>query len=278
MGAEASRTARMVACFRGRASAAHPGICDDPWALRLGGEDGAHDAQRYERAHPHMVLYMALRTAFFDDAVRAGAADGIRQVILLGAGLDTRAARLGRPGLAFFEVDRPESQRDKRERLAALDGYPTAATYVGCDFEREDFLDRLVASGFDPSAPAVFVWEGVTYYLREETVRGTLDRIARGCHPRTRVFFDTVGKRFASGQLTDPREQDARRLVAELGEPILFGIDDPVPLAAACGYRHVRTLTFDALALGLVGAYVREHRMRFQAVHELRREPPERPS
>jgi methyltransferase (TIGR00027 family) len=268
----------MVAHFRGRASAEHPSISLDPFGLALGGDDGAADARVYERAHPHMVLYMAVRTAFFDDAVRLASREGIRQVAILGAGLDTRAARLAAPGARFFEVDREDSQRDKRERVARLAGYPAdAATYVACDFERDDFLDRLEASGFDRGAPGVFVWEGVTYYLLESTVRGTLSKIARACHPETRVFFDTVGKRFARGDVKDEGELRARELVAEMGEPILFGVDDVVPIAAGCGYRYVRTSTVDALCLALGGSYERERKMRFQAMHEMRVLPPPRP-
>lgn len=274
----ASRTAVMVAHFRGRASAEHPSVCHDEWALALGGEDGAAHAIAYERAHPHMVLYMAVRTAFFDDAVRAGIADGARQIVILGAGLDTRAARLASSGVRFFEVDRPESQLDKQSRIAALPGYPRdAAIHVSCDFERDDFLDRLIASGFDPAATAVIVWEGVTYYLEEATVGGTLASIARRCEPTTRVCFDTIGRRFARGELRDESALRARELVAEMGEPILFGVDDLVPLAHQTGYRHLRTTTCDALCLALTGTYERDRKMRFQGLHELRVTPPERP-
>lgn len=277
--ARASRTARMVACFRGRAAAAYPALAEDPWALALGGEDGAADAAIYERAHPHMVFYMAVRTAFFDDAVRAAIADGIAQIVLLGAGLDTRAARLDPARRArFFEVDRPESQADKRARVARLEGYPAErATYVPCDFEHDDFLERLVAHGLDPGADAAFVWEGVTYYLREETVRATLAKIASACAPGSRVLFDTVGKRFVRGDVRDEGELRARALVAEMGEPLAFGVDDVVPLAHAAGFRYARTTNADALGLALTGSYVRERKLRFQAFHELRVRPPERP-
>lgn len=272
-----SRTASMVAFFRGRASVELPDVCDDPWAARLG-VGGAEDAARYERAHPHMVLYMAIRTAFFDDAVRAAIRDGCAQVAILGAGLDTRAARLAAPGVTFFEVDRAESLDDKQARIAALPGYPRqAAIHVPCDFERDDFLERLVAAGFDPVRPAAFVWEGVTYYLEEATVRATLARIASACEPRTRVFFDTLGKRFVHGEVLDEGELRARALVAEMGEPIRFGIDDVVPLAHATGFRFVRSTTADALCLALTGTYERARKLRFQAMHELRVRPPERP-
>ena len=71
--------------------------------------------------------------------------------MILGAGYDTRAARLPRAGVRYFEVDHPATQAAKRERLAELDGYPVeAATYVTCNFEREDPIERLAASGFEP--------------------------------------------------------------------------------------------------------------------------------
>ena len=170
----ASRTARMVAAYRGRSSEGAEAVCDDPWALALAGEDGLKTADAYERYFPHMQLWLGLRTRFLDDLVVRAIAAGCTQIVLLGAGLDTRAARFGRPGVVFYEVDLPASQSDKRARLAALSGYPIeAATYVACDFERDDFLERLEAEGFRSDVQAVFVWEGVTYYLNEPAVRAT---------------------------------------------------------------------------------------------------------
>lgn len=263
--ATGSRTARMVARFRALATDAYPGLAPDPFAGALADDLAVRDADTYLGAHPHMVLYMGLRTAAFDDEVRAAARDGITQVVNLGAGLDMRAARLSTTGARFFEVDHPATQADKRARLAQA-GIASAATFVPCDFERDDFLARLVASGFDAAAPALFVWEGVVYYLTEAAVRGTASRIARECHARSRLAFDLVGKRFVRGEIDTPEEQRARTLVAEMGEPLRFGTDDPLPLLVECGYRDVRTETFDAIALRLTGTYERDRKMRFQQI------------
>ncbi len=278
MDASGSRTAKMVAHFRGRAAELHPALLSDPFALRLGGDDGRAAAEHYLSAHPHMVFYMALRTAAFDDEVRSAIADGASQVVILGAGLDTRAARLARSGVRFFEVDHPDTQRDKRERLARLDAYPIdAATYVACDFEQGDFVERLEAAGFRLDAPAVVVWEGVVYYLTEDAIRRTAKRIAT-CHPETRLAFDFVGKRFVRGEVKDPIDHRARELVAEMGEPLRFGTDDPLPLLYDAGFRHVRSRTFDQIALTYTGTYDRGRKMRFQQLAVASVAAPRRPA
>src|SRR5205085_6897982 len=148
-----------------------------------------------------------------------------------GAGLDTRAARLAKEGVRFFEVDQPASQRDKRERLARIDGYPVdAATYVACDFEKDDFLDRLVAAGFAAAAPALFIWEGVTPYLHEPAIRATLRRVAHGCHPETVLVFDHFTKAFVERQSRSEADAKTHDLVDALGERFVFGTNDPLPM------------------------------------------------
>src|SRR5689334_1301676 len=91
-----SKTAMLVAAYRGRATARTPRICDDPWAARLAGDEGLELARRFEANFEHSELWVALRTAVIDEQVRRfteGHARA-RQVVILGAGLDTRAARL----------------------------------------------------------------------------------------------------------------------------------------------------------------------------------------
>lgn len=262
---EASTTAQMVAAFRGRANAREDPLCNDRWASRLAGEDGVALADSMAEAKPHLELWVALRTAFLDRQVQ-GYSKETPQVIVLGAGLDTRAARLARDGVRFFEVDHPDSQALKRARLAELEDYPVdAATYVACDFEHDDFLDRLKAEGFELDLPAVFLWEGVTMYLSEEAVRATLERVAT-CHPKSVLLFDYVNKNMAQGTRLDTTDAAARSLIAEAGEPMVFGLNDPLPMLAAAGFRHVRTTSFDEICLSLTGTYERERRFRFQRI------------
>jgi len=267
----------MVARFRALATERHPSLAPDPWAAALADDVAISDADRYIEAHPHSVLYLGLRTATFDDEVRRAVASGMTQVVILGAGLDTRAARLARSGVRFFEVDHPATQQDKREKLARVAGYPVeAATFVSCDFEREDFLERLANAGHHSDEPSMFVWEGVVYYLTEAAVRATCSRIAHACHPATRLACDLVGKRFARGEMRDPKDQRAYDLVSEMGEPIRFGTDDVLPLLVECGFRDVDVRSFDELALRYTGTYERERKMRFQSVAVASLTPPPR--
>jgi methyltransferase (TIGR00027 family) len=261
----ASQTAVMVAAYRGRATAREASLCDDRFAAALAGDEGRAFAARYDEAFPHAEMWLALRTRVLDGQVRARLADGVRQVVLLGAGLDTRAARLASDGVRFFEVDHPASQADKLARLARLTGYDrAAATYVSCDFEHDDFLDRLAAHRFDHQQPALFVWEGVTYYLPEDAVLATLHRIASGTAPTSTIAFDYVRKRFALGELRDQADDAARARVAEMGEPIRYGTDDVLPLLHDAGFRRVRLASFDELCLNLTGTYDRARKFRFQ--------------
>jgi methyltransferase (TIGR00027 family) len=262
----ASRTALMVAAYRGRASAKSPPVCNDPWAMKLAGADGLALAAAYDEHYPHMELWTALRAAYFDHCVQTLAGPARCQVVLLGAGLDTRAARLGMPAVRFFEVDHPESQKLKLGKLAALD-YPVAcATYVACDFERDDFASVLAAAGFRLDEPALFIWEGVTVYLTELAVRATLRRLATACHPRSIVGFDHLRRKIVAGELRDPKDLESRAFVAELGEPLRFGIDDALPLLYEEGFRRVRSHTFDELCLDSTGTYDRARMFALQRV------------
>lgn len=264
----ASQTALLVAGYRARATQNLPSICNDPWAARLGGEEGLALSRRYDQSNQEgldMHLWIALRTRALDDLLNTALDRGIEQVVILGAGLDMRAARLARAGVRFFEVDHPHTQADKLRRLAGLTDHPIdAASYVSCDFETQDFVEQLFAAGFDGARPALLVWEGVIYYLQEEAARSTLHTIASRLHPRSVVAFDFVRAKFVTGQIKRDEDQAALDFVDGLGEPLRFGIDDPVPLLHACGFRTVRTTSFDELALQHTGTYERSRHFRFQ--------------
>jgi methyltransferase (TIGR00027 family) len=256
----------MVCAYRARASRWDKPLFVDPYAEALSGSDGHEIAKLLDARFPPMETWLALRVAYLDRLVGL-AVDrlSIRQVVILGAGYDTRAARLPRAGVSFFEVDHPATQASKRERLGQVGGYPIdAARYVTCNFEREDPIDRLASTGFDTSEPALVIWEGVVPYLTEAAVRATATRLATGLDPRSLVAFDFVGKKLASGTGLDEKDALTVNYVGELGEPIRYGSDDILPLLYDCGFRWVRQHDFNELALEMLGDYKRERMFRFQ--------------
>ena len=257
---EFSKTAFMVAGYRARATNSGLAICYDPWASRLAGDAGHELTERYDKVMPDTELWVSLRTRHIDDCIRTAIARGIRQVVVLGAGLDTRAARMAKDGVRFFEVDRPASQAAKKAGLDALADYPMdAATYVECDFERACFVDRLDEAGFDRDAPACFVLEGLIYYLGEADVRATLGKLSTCYDPESCIVFDyfDVDEPIETQDASDVRfDTDAAKdFLTQVGETVRFGVQDATPLLASCGFRYSRTISFAELALTHTGEY-----------------------
>ncbi len=269
----------MVAAFRDRASRRADALIDDPFAGSVCEAEGYAVADAITGYWPSCELYVALRTAYLDAQIAKWTAAGrVGQVVLLGAGLDMRAWRLPEGArVPFFEVDAPASQAYKRERVATLQ-LPTdrpGPTYVSCDFERDDFLDRLQARGFDRSVPALFVWEGVTMYLSEGAIDGTLTRVARDTDSRSLMCFDFVGKRMASGDRLRRHNVESRELVDGLDEPMVWGTNDILPHLHGAGFRFTRVVSFDQLALYFTGSYQRDREFRFQSMALAGVDPPE---
>ena len=99
------------------------------------------------------------RTRFVDSEVARAIGHGVAQVVLLGAGYDGRALRFGGAATRWFEVDRPETQLDKRRRLSVLGAGPGEVTYVGADLTSDEVGAALQASGHDAGRPSLFVGE-----------------------------------------------------------------------------------------------------------------------
>jgi len=262
----ASKTALMVCAYRARCSRWAQPLFVDRWAELIAGDEGERIALAFDRHWPAMEQWMALRVAWLDRLVGLAVdRHGVRQVVILGAGYDTRAARLPYAGVRWFEVDHPDTQAAKRERLAELPGYPVgAATYAPCDFEREDPIERLTAVGLSPREATLVIWEGVVPYLPEAAVRATATRLAKGLDPRSLVAFDCVGKKIGEGVQLNEKDRGTRDFVGDLAEPVRFGSDHITPLLAECGYRWVRSVGFDDLALQFLGDYQRDRLFRFQ--------------
>lgn len=182
----ASRTARSVALLRAIASA--PGSpylgVNDPLAIKLLGRRGVVAqlgcrSPGLSRALTFGLLsHVALRTATIDEAVRHHVRE-TEQFVILGAGLDARAFRMKElEDVDAFELDHPASQAEKRARLGETPPKSRSLRFVPIDFESESLHTKLRESGLDPSAPTLWIWEGVTPYLNERAIDETLQAIA----------------------------------------------------------------------------------------------------
>lgn len=132
-----------------------------------------------------VVPMISLRTIAIDDAVRAAAP--VRQLVILGAGLDARGWRMEELRDAIvFEVDHPATQTVKRERTVGLQPAARELRFVPVDFQRDALDEALARAGHDAGAPTVFLWEGVVRYLTLAAIEVTLDAVARRSAPGSR--------------------------------------------------------------------------------------------
>ena len=243
-----SRTALGAAVHRAAHQVLEQGrIFADPLALRILGSDANALVSAAERdpSRRGLRLFIAVRARFAEDALAAAVAnEGVRQLVVLGAGLDTYAYRtpLGKSP-RVFEVDHPATQAWKRERLAeAAIPLPDTLTFAPVDFERETLAERLGDVGFDPSQRTFFTWLGVVPYLTEEAVFATLAYIA-GLAGGAQVVFD-YGNPLSS--LADDPEAAAAHAalaarVAAAGETFrtYFETDELHARLTALGFRTV---------------------------------------
>jgi methyltransferase (TIGR00027 family) len=182
------------------------------------------------------------RTRFMDDVVERSLADGVAQVVILGAGFDARPYRM--PSMAralVFEVDHPATSAVKQATMrAALGREPTHVRFVEVDFQTDSLAAAMPARGYLEERPTLFVWEGVTNYLSEAAVSETLAWCAAAA-PGSRLLFTYVDRRV----LEAPESfHGTAKLFATLkasGERWTFGLDP----AAAAGFLAERGLALE---------------------------------
>jgi methyltransferase (TIGR00027 family) len=168
-------------------------IFKDAFACILLGQeaDALIEAVSADPAQRQMRIFMAARSRFAEDSLAAAVSRGIRQVVIVGAGLDTFSLRNPHItlDLRVFEVDHPVTQAWKRKRIAEAGmAEPTTLTFAPVDFERQSLAEGLVVAGFQPTQPAFFHWLGVVPYLRRDAISAILQFIASV--PRSEVVFD----------------------------------------------------------------------------------------
>ena len=257
---EPSRTALLIALQRAaHQTLDHGSILNDPFALKILHQD-EKAALQFASKHPLASigrLFTAARSRIAEDALSQAVEKGIRQIVILGAGLDTFALRNphGERQILIYEVDHPATQAWKRQRLAeAHSAIPPWLNFVPVDFERDDLREALGGAGFQQNTPAFFTWLGVVPYLTRDAIGVTLDSIAS--IPDSEVVFDYMAP-------PETFSEEMRELVAKRTEQLdkigehWSSSFEPAGIAAILrshGFRDIEDISFEQIKSRFGGA------------------------
>lgn len=246
-----SRTAEGVAAFRAVESMlpADERICYDPYAVRF----ISPARLSWLSAHPDdffpgLANTIVARVRYFDGIVRAAAGDGLEQLIIMGAGYDSRAYRIEElvGKVRVFEIDHPDTQQIKKEKIREIFGsLPDHVIYVPVDFETQELGTRLQECGYSKIKTTLFVMEGLVMYLLPAAVDEMLSFITHNSGSGSAVLFDCSMEPESDVESGSEVRRNLREFTTRHGEPIKFaipreGID---PFLARRGFSRVRTVT-----------------------------------
>jgi methyltransferase (TIGR00027 family) len=171
-----------------------------------------------------------LRTRYFDDRLDDQIARGCRQVVILGAGLDTRAQRKSAPGVTYFEIDDAATLGFKKTRLAER-GFDAPVTFIPGNYVASGVVPLLEGNGFDCDLPSFFIWEGNTMYLTEDAALAVVNELRRRLR-RFSISFDYMDEAVIARTTGEAGTTLFVERFAAMGAPWLFGIDDIEAFAA----------------------------------------------
>ncbi len=229
-----AKTSLLTAAMRAaetHRSEAEGRLFSDPYAELLAGQEGRELLARAIAAAGEQPA-IAIRTKFMDDRIMAAVAGGVRQIVMLAAGMDTRAFRLALPkDLRLFELDRQEVLDYKTEKLS---GVPPVCkrTALAVDL-REDWTGVLVKAGWKRGEPTLWMVEGLLMYLHEPQVRTVFDRINSLASKGDYMLFDMLNRVL----LESPFMKNQLDFLASIGAPWHFGENEPEKFMAGFGWK-----------------------------------------
>ncbi len=256
----ASRTAENNAFVRAWESMKPEGkrVCFDPFARCFLGkelrETFENESSRekliadWETFVPGVCGSVLARTRFIDDYLKGRLGEGLEQLVILGAGYDSRACQLESLGanVRVFELDHPATQAMKRKRLEELpDVSSRRVVFIPIHFEKDKFGRKLSENDFDKPRKTLFIWEGVSYYLTADAVDETLGSIAELGGEGSSIIFDFFPPSVATGESGWMEAENLRNGLKAMGEEITFGIEPETAEAflSQRGFTDVKILT-----------------------------------
>lgn len=214
----------------------HDRICDDPYAREFVPTWLYYLVKFFIvtgiaewRGRAGIGEFIVARVRHIDDYLNEQIEEGIDQLVILGAGYDSRAYRFEqlRGKVKVFEVDHPTTQEVKKAKLEKIFGaVPDYVNYVPLDFEQETLDERLPQSGYDEGLRTLFIWEGVTEYLDAGSVDATLSFVSKKSGPGSSIIFDYIHKSLLDGTEKHGEVSIMRRNRFISGEELTFGIEE----------------------------------------------------
>ena len=213
-------------------------ICYDPYAIRFASHEMlefmARDPEKYkaereqmERNLPGYTNSVVARVRYFDDVIKLSAQEGLEQLVIMGAGYDTRAYRIEElEKVHVFEVDHPDTIEVKKDKIKEIFGFiPAHVTYVPADLEVEKLDQRLAESGYDKTKKTLFAMEGLIYYLSPKAVDELLSFIVHSSGKESAVVFDYG---IVKPNTNAHKGKSGYEFAKQRGEPVKSSINEPI--------------------------------------------------
>nr|WP_319373041.1 class I SAM-dependent methyltransferase [uncultured Methanobacterium sp.] len=227
-------------------------ICYDPYAIHFINPKILEYAAKHRNEANTTVENnsgsIVARVRYFDDFVKKLIVNGLEQLVIFGAGYDTRAYRIEelKEKVKVFEVDHPGTQSFKMEKIKEIfDSIPEHVVFVPVDFEKETFSEKLFSKGYNPSLKTLFIMEGLLMYIPPKSVAETLSFIAENSGKGSAVIFDYFPESVVDGTDKLKIAQDIRNFAIQQGEPLQFGIKDGEfeEFLSTFGFSNIQNVT-----------------------------------
>jgi methyltransferase (TIGR00027 family) len=200
-----------------------------------------------DRRFPGATDTVVSRIRFVDDCLNACIKEGIEQLVILGAGYDSRAYRFNElKSKRVFEVDHPNTQRLKKKKVTKIFGcLPSYVKFVPVDFEKEKLMPKLSAAGYRINLKTLFIWEGVCKYLTPNAVNELLSVVSGNSCKGSSIVFDYLFQSMVDRSSGSKLAEKALDFQAKKGEPFIFGLPEKNPehLIMSRGFTSVKNFT-----------------------------------
>lgn len=242
-------SARMIAGVRASSYSESNGSiyrCDCPYSTLAAGPQGQLLAQKLRTALPQLTEMVLARTQHADETIRSIA--GLRQVVIVGVGLDMRPLRLAAefPQVQFFEIDLPAMLAERERVIQQIHHVPPVRrTTITADFILDDLSQILRdCPNLDPRLPTAVIYEGCSMYFERhinEKIYRAMGEIM--LHPESLIWADFVKNDVVTGETTYPEVTQFLKSMDDLGESFIFGHNSPDDFAHECGLQSRYTIT-----------------------------------